>query len=227
MSIISEISETLSLTSKPKQLLETTLDTLAGALNADCCWIQLVNLGNDRLPLAASLGFTSDMKREMASMDVRHRFSHEIIGLGHRIVIPSLNRNGKYNVPVFRKAGFRSLVAVPIMTYRIHGILGIAYQVRMKFSEDYTQLLTVIANLIGMSLNKSTLNRLQTQKKQPESRNTTLTELDEDKSDIQKTAVEAKGITDSKQSYTDKTEEHSTGFHEHSKSMKQFNKSHK
>ena len=145
----------------------TSLDTLSGILKADCCWVQIVNPGNDKLPLVASLGFTPEMKRDLGRLDRKHRFSHEIIGLGHRIIIPSLNRDGKYNIPFFRKSGFRSLVAVPIMTYRIHGILGAAYREKTKFSQDFTELLAVIANLIGMSLHHSLMHK-QTLPKKPE-----------------------------------------------------------
>jgi transcriptional regulator with GAF, ATPase, and Fis domain len=113
----------------------------------------------------ASLGFTPEMKRDLGRLDKKHRFSHEIIGLGHRIIIPSLNRDGKYDIPLFRKPGFRSLIAVPIMTYRIHGILGAAYREKTKFSQDFTELLAVIANLIGMSLHKSMLHRQMLPKK--------------------------------------------------------------
>jgi hypothetical protein len=81
-------------------------------------------VGSNKLPLAACRGFTTEMRREMASMDLKHRFGNEIAGLGHKIMISNLSQDGNYNIPVFEKEGFCSLIAVPIMTYRIHGVMG-------------------------------------------------------------------------------------------------------
>ena len=226
LSIISEVSETLALNSKPKQLLGTTLDTLSGIFKADCCWVQLANTGGDSLPLVASLGFTPDMKREMSLLDRDHRFSHEIVGLGHKIIITSLNRDGKYNIPIFKKSGFRSLLAVPIMTYRIHGVLGMAFRSKMNFSEDLTQLFDVIANLIGMSLHKSMQNGELIQKRPAEPASS-----DEVKAGDEKT--EETNVKDSSAQDIQTISETTGGdnnrvseFHDHARSMRRFNESH-
>ncbi len=163
----------------------------------------------------------------MNLLDRDHRFIHEVIGLGHKIVIHSLSRDGKYNIPVFKKSGFRSLLAVPIMTYRIHGILGMAFRSRMKFNEDFTQLCDVIANLIGMSLHKSTLNERQIQKRPAEP-----ADSDEMKSGDNKT--EEPSVKDSSENDIQSISE-ITGvdknrvneFHDHARSMRRFNESHK
>jgi hypothetical protein len=188
----------------------------------------LIDLGNDKLPLMASLGFTPEMKREMALMDPEHTFSHEIIGLGHKIILPSLNRNGRYNIPVFKKAGFRSLIAVPIMTYRIYGILGLAYRARMRFSDEFAQLVSVIGSLVGMSLNKSMLSKQPAQKKrQPELRPLTPAKSNEKIPDNQDKTIESKKIEDTGREYQNKTEKHTADFQVHDQNMRRFNRSHK
>jgi signal transduction protein with GAF and PtsI domain len=130
---------------------------LAEALDADCCWVQLAKPGSGMVTLAASRGFTDEMHREMASLDMEHRFIHEIIGMGQKIIIADLNRDGKYDIPVFVKTGFAYLAAVPIMTYRVHGILGTAHLAGRKPEREYPELVAVIARLIGMSLSKAML----------------------------------------------------------------------
>jgi signal transduction protein with GAF and PtsI domain len=227
LATIREVSETLSLTTNPQQLLETTLDTLSGILKTDCCWVHIVKAGNDKLPLVASLGFTQDMKRDLGRLDSKHRFSHEVIGLGHRIVIPSLNRDGKYNIPAFKKSGFRSLIAVPIMTYRVHGILGAAYRRKTKFSEDFTELLAVIANLLGMSLHKSRLHRqiLPQKPTEPDDRGES---KPADKSPEDRTAKdEPKKCKNIPPGAIVKKKAQGGNFHDHNRSMKLFNESHK
>lgn len=102
-------------------------------------------------------GFTPEIQREMALMNMNHCFGREIVGLGHKIIITNLSRDGSYGMAMFERAGFCSLIAVPIMTYKLHGIMGAAYRDRKRFSNDFSQLLAVIANLLGMALNKCLL----------------------------------------------------------------------
>lgn len=187
--------------------------------------MQLVTADNDRLPLVASLGFTPDMKRELDQLDREHRFSREIIGYGHSIIIPSLNRDGRYNIAVFKESGFRSLLAVPIMTYRIHGILGMAYRNRTKFDDDIVKLCNVIANLVGMSLHKSNLNKQLLQKKLPE----TAAESEvkpEDTTVVENAAMEksVKFQDDPRPPVKEKPRDE--GFLNHARSMKDFYRSH-
>ena len=87
-------------------------------------------------------------------MNMNHYFAREVVGMGNKIVVPQLDKNGAHGMAVFSDAGFSSLIIVPIMTYRVFGILGAAYKQKRKFKEEYSQLLTVIANLVGMALNK-------------------------------------------------------------------------
>jgi len=189
--------------------------------------VQLANTGGDNLPLVASLGFTPDMEREMNLLDRNHRFSHEIIGLGHKIIIPSLNRDGKYNIPIFKKSGFRSLLAVPIMTYRIHGILGMAYRSKMKFSEDLTQLFDVIANLIGMSLHKSTLNERQIQKKPVEPANSDAIQAGDEKNEEISYKDSLEKDLQSLSETLGKIKNRDGKFTDNARSMRRFNESHK
>lgn len=227
LSIISEVSETLTLSSNPNQLLGTMLDTLTGIYKADCCWVQLADTGGDKLPLVASLGFTDYMKREMDLLDRNHRFIHEVIGMGHKVVIPHLNRDGKYNIPIFSKSGFRSLLAVPIMTYRIHGILGMAFRSKMKFSDDFTRLFDVIAKLLGMSLHKSMLNEYVWQKTKSELVSPDEARAADDTVDV--SITEDSPVKDIKTDTMTKGGEmkRKTQFHDHDRSMRLFNESHK
>jgi len=95
------------------------------------------------------------MLHEMTHMSKDHPLFREVLGLGNRIVIPNLCMDGAYGMSVFEKAGFCSLVAVPITTYKVLGILGAADKKKRRFGNDIAQLLSVIANLLGVSLTKT------------------------------------------------------------------------
>lgn len=189
--------------------------------------MQLAKTGSNRLPLIASLGFTEDMKREMNLLGRDHQFSREIVGLGRKIVIRRLNPDGKYNISIFKESGFKSLLAVPIMTYRIHGILGMAFRSRMKFNKDFTQLTDVIASLIGMSLHKSSLNELEIPKSPNELTSSEKEKSGDDK--IEELGVKAPLENDMQTIHgtTVAQKDQDISFHDHDRSMRLFSESHK
>jgi len=225
LSVISEISETLSLTNEPRQLLETALDSLTEVLVLDCCWIQLISRGNDKLPLIASRGFSPEMYQEVASINLGHRFGHEIVGQGHSIIIPNLSQDGLYDIPIFEQSGFRSLIAVPIMTYRVHGIMGVAYRFRKKFGQDFTQLLLVIAKLIGMSLNKSLLYKKPPEKKKPAEKQLPVPEVIS--SDAQPEVAKTEKPVETEPSKRSRPKQSGQDFEAHVDKMRVFYKSHR
>lgn len=161
-STIRDINETLSLTNEPDKLIDMALDTLSRVLNIECCWIQTINLKKQTLSLAASRGFNRQIKQEMASVDISHSFGEQVIGLGHKIVIPNLSSDGVYGLSSFRAAGYKWLVAVPLMTYRVQGVLGIASRQKRRYHKEFAGLAMVVASLIGTALDKARLSRKST-----------------------------------------------------------------
>jgi hypothetical protein len=165
---ISEISEILSLTNEPDKLANMALDTLSRVLDIECCWIQVINgMKDNKLLLAAERGFSPEIRREIDAMDVGHAFSKQIIGLGHKIIIPNLYHDGLYGLPSFRDSGFKWLVAAPLMTYRVYGILGTASRNRKLLKKDTADLIKVIAGLIATSLSKTYLSSQSTGEAEP------------------------------------------------------------
>jgi transcriptional regulator with GAF, ATPase, and Fis domain len=143
-----------------------SLDTLSQVMGVECCWIQTVD-GARYHRLSAERGLSPEMQAELASMDTGRGFAEEIIGLGHRIVIPDLFADGAYGLASFRKAGFKWLIAVPLMTYRVHGILGIASRSKKTLKKETPELTMVIGGLIGTALNKSRLFQKSLKKDKP------------------------------------------------------------
>jgi hypothetical protein len=107
--------------------------------------------------LASHRNFTEEMLHDMTRMSRNHPLFREVLGLGNRIIIPNLNMDGAYNMTVFEKAGFSSLVAVPITTYKVIGILGVADKKKKKFGNDIAQLLAIVATLVGVSVTKNSI----------------------------------------------------------------------
>jgi hypothetical protein len=124
-------------------------------LDIHCSWIQLSGQSGTNPYLASHRNFTEDMLHDMTHMNKDHPLFIEVLGMGNRIVIPNLFLDGAYGMSAFERAGFCSLVAVPITTYKVIGILGAADEKKRRFGNDIAQLLSVIASLVGVSLTKT------------------------------------------------------------------------
>ncbi len=161
----------MSLTNEPEKLINTALDTLSQIMSLECCWIQTISgAQNQQLFLAAERGFSNEMRSEIISMDMGHDFSRQIIGIGHKIVIPDLNNDGVYWLASFKAAGYKWLVAVPLMTYRVYGILGAASPNKKRLEKETSDLIMVIAGMIASALSKAHLSRsFGSRNKPPES----------------------------------------------------------
>jgi hypothetical protein len=123
---------------------------MSRTLKVDCCWVQVIDLGSHKLSLSAYHGFTPLILEKMTDMDLNHSFVEETSGIGSPSVIQDLKLDGRFGMSFFAKEGFRSLVAVPIFTYRIIGILGTAFRVKKRFDKDYIDLLVAIAGIVGV-----------------------------------------------------------------------------
>jgi hypothetical protein len=144
----------LSLTNIPERLLDATLDTLSRALGANGCWVQFISPGSGKLTLSAYHGFSPHIHEKIAAMDLAHPLAQEVIGIGSSVTISDLTQNGHLGLSMFAEEGFVTLVAVPIFTYRVHGITGVVYRRKKRFTKDDTRLITTAASIIGLTLNK-------------------------------------------------------------------------
>ncbi len=155
--IISEVNEAISLSNGHRNVLATVLDTLSEVFNADCCWVQLVSPADQRFILGAHRGFTGVMEWEISSSESAQDLGNLVARFGHKIVISHLSHQDTVDLKSFRMARLRSLVAVPITTYRTSGLLGIASHKKKQFGQDCADLLAVTAGMIGAALDKANL----------------------------------------------------------------------
>jgi hypothetical protein len=203
------------------------LDTLGRVLKIDCCWIQTISdQQRKKLLLAAERGFSPGMCQEIGAMDLGHRFSQQIIGLGHKIIIPDLSNDGIFGLDSFRKKGYKWLVAVPLMTYRVHGILGTASRNRKLLRKDTPDLIMVAGGLIAASLNKALLSRQSSLMKRQYPIPPPETDVAPDKPE-KKPEVQIKRGAPENTSLHGKTRRPDGAFSAHARRMEIFRRSHR
>jgi signal transduction protein with GAF and PtsI domain len=221
-----DINEVLSLSNEPQRLLNMTLDTLTQVLGIECCWVQTINARKRSLHLAAERGFTSEMRREIAALDMGHHFSRQVVGLGNGVIAPDLSRDGRYGLKSFRAAGYKWLVAAPLMTYRVHGVLGIASRYKKRLSKETADLTMVIAGLIGTALNKADLYQKSQRPEKPQQ-----SPHQEKRQDLVDPQRKIPPVTDNLAAPHPSSEENAikpaeTAFHKHARKMKTFRRLH-
>jgi signal transduction protein with GAF and PtsI domain len=214
---IRDINEVLSLSNEPHKFLNMALDTLAQVLKVECCWVQTINSRKKSLHLSAERGFSGQMRAEMAEMDMNHDYTKRVVGLGDEIIIPNVSQDGRYGLSSFRAAGYKWLIAAPLMTYRVHGVLGIASRKKKILRKDTADLVMVIAGLIGNALNKAGLSR-ETRPAAPA------------EPPMKKESPQASKITAEEPppppAYKRPVKPIDSGFHGHARKMKSFRKFH-
>lgn len=155
--VLNTVCDTLSVSNEPRHLIHEVLDTLLKVLNLDCGWVHLLEPGGKRLLLSAYRGFTSDMIGELSQVESSPY--DQVLKLWQRIIIPDLSHEKKNGFTSFREAGFRSLLVVPLRTYRIRGAIGIAAIAKRRFPVETAELLEVVADFVGVTLDKIELNQ--------------------------------------------------------------------
>jgi len=245
-STIREISEILSLSNEPDKLANMALDTLSQVLEVDCCWIQTISdRRHKKLNLVAERGFSLEMRQEIGTMDLSHAFSEQIIGMGHKIVIPDLSSEGLYGLSSFNKNGYKWMIAVPLMTYRAHGILGTASRNRKLLKKDTADLIMTIAGMIAASLSKANLSRSTPTAEKPASEPAPLVR-EEPKAAVKKPAPEPAALAKEEPKKAEKKPETAVklkavenpapvkpakrsdgAFPSHARKMEQFRKAHR
>jgi GAF domain-containing protein len=149
----------LALSDEPQQLVEMVLDQLLHLLKVDYGWVQLVNSQDRNLQLVASHGRKSEMIPMLSLMDSQRNLG-ELVVVGSKVVVPDLSRDGRYGLTSFSLAGFRSLAAVPIKTYRTQGVFGLASRTKKRLDNEVAELLMTVAGLVGAALNVAELGRI-------------------------------------------------------------------
>ena len=212
--------------------MNTALDAFSQTTNIQCCWIQTISdRKNQKLSLAADRGFNDEMRREIGSMNLEHDFSKHIVGIGQKIIVQDLVNDGAYGLSSFKKAGYKWLVAVPLMTYRVYGIFGTASQNKRLLEKNTADLIMVIAGLIANALSKANLsNSFQRRSKLPyltimETKKETSPQ--EIETPVAKTVIASDTPSTSLPLPESPPKKADTTFNSHSHKMESFRKSHR
>jgi hypothetical protein len=129
---------------------------------------------------------------------------------------------------MFAEAGFITLIAVPIITYRVQGIMGIVYRTRKSLTKDDTDLVTAVASIMGLALSKCTsLKQLDDRQRKPGTKVVPSKPIPAGKDEMKSPALPgSETITSKEQQQTDLTRD-SEAYKKHLLRMRAFSNSHR
>lgn len=160
-STINRVNEALASARQQHHITSGFLDAVSEVFGSNFIWIQLFDFEDRSLRLASSRGLTDGMKEELEFEHRDSNLAYQTAALCHNINVPDLPASEFSNLPSFLKQGVRSIVSVPILTYRSEGLVGIASVTREAFSDEAVKLFATLAGLLGTSLIHARLFELQ------------------------------------------------------------------
>jgi hypothetical protein len=154
MTLPERMNGMLSSTDELEQFLDSSLDSLLEIMGADTGWLQLLAPGGDHLLAAACRGCTDEMKKAAEALALREAGRPAEAGA---FIVADLASDP--NFAPFSRAGYASLIAVPLSTTLFKGFLGFVSRGPAAFDGESADVLRLKASLIGAALEKGARSR--------------------------------------------------------------------
>lgn len=148
--------------------LSVALDVALEIVNAQASGISLIDEAAGELVLRAQRGWIQDfVVTNPMRIPMGQGLSGEVIARDDVIVYNRLDGSEPYAVPSFRDEHFRSIAMAPMHARgRITGILSIMSHEPDRFDDEVVNVLRVVADMIGVSLDNARLYSKTDQQKQ-------------------------------------------------------------
>lgn len=157
-----EISTLISTSAGLDEILQPTVPLLQGATEADAVLLYLADLEGNQLHLVKQIGF------DTADLDSLLRLDRDTSATGHvvRTREPVYIESAAYADPrivpdnrdALRQLGLEALAIIPLISKdAVHGALDIFYRSSHRFSDHDRQLLTLVGNQLGSTIENAQL----------------------------------------------------------------------
>lgn len=152
LTALNRVAATLSQSLELSQMLDRTAETVTHLLHSDGTWIYLLETGEDLLTLSAHRG----LSETLPSVKVGYGFSGRVAETGRVSIVHAPEKDA-----FARRSGktqMESLLIVPIQCKgQLIGTLGISYAVHHEFEQSELELLSSIADQLGMAIENARL----------------------------------------------------------------------
>jgi len=150
-----EISSAATASHRLDEMLDTLVDRVRLALQADTASVLLLSRDGDELVVRASLGLERDQD-ERVSVPIGEGFAGRVAAVREPIVVRDLAETDVKSV--FLREHIRSIVGVPLLAGgRLVGVLHCGTIEERDFSDDDVRLLTLVADRVAHAIERARL----------------------------------------------------------------------
>ena len=139
------------------KLLDELLIRVRDALDADTCAILLLDEERAELVARAAKGIEEEVEQGVR-IPVGMGFAGKVFAERQPIAIEHLDHSNVLN-PILRDKGIKSLLGAPLVARnRVLGVIHVGTLAHRKFTEDDADLLEVVADRVGLALERSLIH---------------------------------------------------------------------
>jgi signal transduction histidine kinase len=139
------------------KLLDELLIRVRDALDADTSAILLLDEDRAELVARAAKGIEEEVEQGVR-IPVGKGFAGKVFAERRPIVIEDVDHSEVLN-PILREKGIKSLLGAPLLARnRVLGVIHVGTLVHRKFTQDDAELLEVVADRVGLALERSLIH---------------------------------------------------------------------
>ena len=155
LSVFNTFSNILARHTDTEKIMQETIHMLLSIMEAERGWIYLLDDTSDKLYLAAHRGFSKSLLREVTQLGPGECFSGRVFTSGRPLLVKKASEDPRV---MYKDPGAESMAAVPILSKGTPlGVLGLGSRKPSYFTSLDTQLLTTIANELGVAIENAKL----------------------------------------------------------------------
>jgi PAS domain S-box-containing protein len=156
--ISSAVSESLDL----DNVLNRAIDNVVDVMKVDVALIFLVDEKTDELTLASHRGTVEELERGVDRLKVGEGFNGRVVESGKHLIIEDASQDPRLTREVISKFNIRSTLIVPMSSKnKVNGTICVSMHSLRSFQQEEAELLTAIANQIGIAIENAHLYQQQ------------------------------------------------------------------
>jgi PAS domain S-box-containing protein len=159
---LNQISSTVSESLELGVVLSRAIDNVVNVMKADVAWIFLLDEKTSELSLATHRGTADELAHGVDRLRLGEGFNGRVAQSGKPLFVEDASQDPRLTREVVSKFKLHSTLIVPLSSKnKVNGTLCIAMQSHRSFQPEEVELLTVIANQIGVAVDNAHLYQQQ------------------------------------------------------------------
>ena len=162
LSALNEVSDAVSRSLELEDILSAAAEKVADVMDVDVVLAFLLDEETQELKPTIYRGVSAEFIAELGTLKVGEGFNGLVAETGKPLVVEDASSDPRLTKEVVLKEGIRTVLSVPLLgAGKITGTLSVATRSPRQYAQDEIELLSHIANQIGVAVDNARLYRSQ------------------------------------------------------------------